>query len=628
MIRENRNRPAEPNDALSKFETAVEAAKELASQPVPKRQSSGRTSRSANSRSKETSDAHPDLPCSGEAEALPYIPYQEEPPQVRRGLRLLAGTICSVAVMAGVAMVTLAGVNPQDVQALPSAVASHGVAAFDRVMASMALLRRRPSSDQPSAALTYDTTASAQTVSGAGANLSERDRADGGTLRIGASAVAPSGSVSRVVDRSTPSRQTTDGARRVAQVDASSDAVLWPEISADELENRQGRSSPAPLPDTIKSTPPDNPMPALGLESVQVDVPTVQPVVVPPSLEAQRETASDKLVETTRHAVPATSAHAFGASDPPEASSNAAGRTGSIVQKDQPADADRLVQDAKPAAVRPPEVSPQHPTEAGSSGLSSTVATGPVRSAEIIAAELLALERKRIIDEERQRADALARELASAREEIGALKSRAALLAVQTQLSLSRLPLGSWTDATSGTEELNPPLPSVQVPRPLTSWSLAHIGGVTSLATTDSDPVLPDRAHSVLAPTSGEPSDNTEGAALHERVPPPAPAAGGDQGVSPPPPTFSMPPETSRLLSRAERLIEQGDISAARLLLERATEAGSAAAVFRLAETYDPRVLSQWRQRGIAGDIAKAQELYARAYQHGVEQAKERISAR
>ena len=60
---------------------------------------------------------------------------------------------------------------------------------------------------------------------------------------------------------------------------------------------------------------------------------------------------------------------------------------------------------------------------------------------------------------------------------------------------------------------------------------------------------------------------------------------------------------TERLVSRAELLVRQGDISAARLLLEPAVDAGSAQAAFLLAQTYDRGVLASWRVRGgIAGD--------------------------
>jgi hypothetical protein len=87
------------------------------------------------------------------------------------------------------------------------------------------------------------------------------------------------------------------------------------------------------------------------------------------------------------------------------------------------------------------------------------------------------------------------------------------------------------------------------------------------------------------------------------------------------------PVDEQRLLARANALLGQADISGARPLLEYALEHGSARAAFMLAETYDPRVLQSWRARGIAGDLTKARKLYERAQAGGIEDAKERIKA-
>lgn len=82
-----------------------------------------------------------------------------------------------------------------------------------------------------------------------------------------------------------------------------------------------------------------------------------------------------------------------------------------------------------------------------------------------------------------------------------------------------------------------------------------------------------------------------------------------------------------RLLARATELLRQADISGARPLLEHALAHGSARAAFMLAETYDARVLQSWRARGISGDLVKARELYEQAQAGGIEDAKARIEA-
>jgi hypothetical protein len=92
-------------------------------------------------------------------------------------------------------------------------------------------------------------------------------------------------------------------------------------------------------------------------------------------------------------------------------------------------------------------------------------------------------------------------------------------------------------------------------------------------------------------------------------------------------PIVAPPSPEERLMTRARQLIQQGNISAARNMLERAVEGGNARALFALAETYDPNMLSTWGTVGIQGDVAKARELYGRALAGGVEDANARLKA-
>ena len=94
-----------------------------------------------------------------------------------------------------------------------------------------------------------------------------------------------------------------------------------------------------------------------------------------------------------------------------------------------------------------------------------------------------------------------------------------------------------------------------------------------------------------------------------------------------PSPTAETPgdPETTRLIARARALLGQGNIGAARTVLERASDAGSARASFTLAETYDPAILSTWRTYGTRGDATKARELYAKAQAGGIAEARNRL---
>ena len=86
----------------------------------------------------------------------------------------------------------------------------------------------------------------------------------------------------------------------------------------------------------------------------------------------------------------------------------------------------------------------------------------------------------------------------------------------------------------------------------------------------------------------------------------------------------SAPSNEGRLLARADTLLQAGDISGARRILEYASERSGVAA-FKLAETYDPRQLAQWPVRGVQGDWSKSQTLYGRALESGIAQASQRI---
>jgi hypothetical protein len=86
-------------------------------------------------------------------------------------------------------------------------------------------------------------------------------------------------------------------------------------------------------------------------------------------------------------------------------------------------------------------------------------------------------------------------------------------------------------------------------------------------------------------------------------------------------------PEAIRLMARATLLLGQGNIGAARVALQSAAETGSAPALFALAETYDPAVLSAWGTLGTQGDATKAHELYAKALAGGIQEAKDRLNA-
>ena len=103
-----------------------------------------------------------------------------------------------------------------------------------------------------------------------------------------------------------------------------------------------------------------------------------------------------------------------------------------------------------------------------------------------------------------------------------------------------------------------------------------------------------------------------------------APAAGARRDARP---HFDDAAVAARLVARASALLRQGAIGAARSVLERAVEMGSAQASFSLAETYDPLILAKWGTYGTRGDTIKAQNLYVKADAAGIQEAKARFEA-
>ncbi len=85
------------------------------------------------------------------------------------------------------------------------------------------------------------------------------------------------------------------------------------------------------------------------------------------------------------------------------------------------------------------------------------------------------------------------------------------------------------------------------------------------------------------------------------------------------------PQDMERLAGKAAEAIRNGDIASARLVLEHAVRAGDATALYALAETYDPRVLVKLRVQGMEGEPETARNLYQRALDKGVEEARSRL---
>ncbi len=80
-----------------------------------------------------------------------------------------------------------------------------------------------------------------------------------------------------------------------------------------------------------------------------------------------------------------------------------------------------------------------------------------------------------------------------------------------------------------------------------------------------------------------------------------------------------------RLVKRGDEQLTEGGVAQARLLYERAAEAGLAQGAMSLAATYDAAELGRLDVRGLQPDRAMAQRWYERARQLGATEAEQRL---
>jgi TPR repeat protein len=148
---------------------------------------------------------------------------------------------------------------------------------------------------------------------------------------------------------------------------------------------------------------------------------------------------------------------------------------------------------------------------------------------------------------------------------------------------------------------------------------------------TPESPLAPDaqaaRRAQPGAPASASPTREQIAAAyqsaLKSSVVPVEPAASEPQ---PPAVRRIDPDELAALLKRAKGLLAIGDITAARLLLERAADAQEAEAALMLAGTYDPQILGVQDMRSVTPDPAMARAWYQKAAQLGSADARRRLT--
>jgi TPR repeat protein len=84
--------------------------------------------------------------------------------------------------------------------------------------------------------------------------------------------------------------------------------------------------------------------------------------------------------------------------------------------------------------------------------------------------------------------------------------------------------------------------------------------------------------------------------------------------------------EITALISRGSDFLKIGDFSAARILLQRGAESGSADAALMLGKTFDPLFLHEISAIGIKADVARCRQWYQKAVELGSETAAQRLA--
>jgi hypothetical protein len=87
------------------------------------------------------------------------------------------------------------------------------------------------------------------------------------------------------------------------------------------------------------------------------------------------------------------------------------------------------------------------------------------------------------------------------------------------------------------------------------------------------------------------------------------------------------PDELKFLTRQGEQFASAGDLVTARVLFQRAAEAGDATAAMALGLTYDPNVLAKLGVTGMRADVEKARSWYQRAESQGLAQATRQLEA-
>jgi len=165
--------------------------------------------------------------------------------------------------------------------------------------------------------------------------------------------------------------------------------------------------------------------------------------------------------------------------------------------------------------------------------------------------------------------------------------------------------------------------------QPLTRRAMESTAAPMAAATLESTATVPAPVAAATAPP--EPQAVTPQTTVAPQTAVAPQAAVAPQGAAPAAVPAPMSPrqlsdeEIEKLRVHARHLLAIGDISGARLFLQRAIAAGCPVSTMTMAETYDPEFLAKNNVIGMAPDPSAAKSYYKRAFDAGNAEAEKRL---
>jgi hypothetical protein len=161
-------------------------------------------------------------------------------------------------------------------------------------------------------------------------------------------------------------------------------------------------------------------------------------------------------------------------------------------------------------------------------------------------------------------------------------------------------------------------------PKPAPEMKLAAVAPAATAEPVSGNDGAP--REQTAAPARQQVASVANGTSLVVKDTPRTTPSAANQAGAPSQPLRRLDPEDIKLLiQQGEQFVAAGDLVTARVVFQRAAEAGDAMGALALGATYDPFVLAKLGTRGIGADVEKARSWYEKARDFGSTEAPRRL---